>query len=92
MFELIFQYDPDQQGRLQQPTNADQARARLMEGNAQFSSQWFGGKAEGWERAPYWLDGVIPLAWTLDDKPLQAKCHRYVKQMIAGQRADGWYA
>ncbi|MCP4452928.1 MAG: hypothetical protein GY809_15810 [Planctomycetes bacterium] len=55
-------------------------------------SQWFGGKAEGWERAPYWLDGVIPLAWVLNDKPLQAKCRRYVKQMIAGQRADGWYA
>ena len=25
-------------------------------------SQWFGGKAEGWERAPYWLDGFIPLS------------------------------
>ena len=25
-------------------------------------SSWFGGQAEGWERAPYWLDGVIPLA------------------------------
>ena len=25
-------------------------------------SQWFGGTAEGWERAPYWLDGAIPLA------------------------------
>ena len=24
-------------------------------------SQWFGGTAEGWERAPYWLDGAIPL-------------------------------
>src|SRR4029453_5844281 len=34
-------------------------------------SQWFGGTAEGWERAPYWLDGVIPLAWLLDDEPLK---------------------
>src|SRR5207237_5213427 len=33
-------------------------------------SQWFGGTAEGWERAPYWLDGVIPLAWLIDDEPL----------------------
>ncbi|MCL4180903.1 MAG: glycoside hydrolase family 127 protein [Verrucomicrobia bacterium] len=55
-------------------------------------SQWFGGRAEGWERAPYWLDGVIPLAWLLDDAPLKAKVQRYVRQIIAGQRPDGWYA
>jgi hypothetical protein len=55
-------------------------------------SQWFGGKAEGWERAPYWLDGVVPLAWVLGDKALQEKCERYVRKIIAGQRPDGWYA
>ena len=55
-------------------------------------SQWFGGKAEGWERAPYWLDGVIPLAWTLDDKALKEKCSAYIKKIITDQRADGWYA
>jgi DUF1680 family protein len=55
-------------------------------------SQWFGGKAEGWERAPYWLDGVIPLAWVLADAPLQAKVKRYVNHIIAAQRPDGWYA
>lgn len=54
-------------------------------------SQWFGGKAEGWERAPYWLDGVIPLAWVLDDQPLKAKVSRYVEQIVNGQRSDGWY-
>lgn len=55
-------------------------------------SQWFGGKAEGWERAPYWLDGVIPLAWVLGDQALQAKVKRYLDHIIAHQRPDGWYA
>ncbi len=55
-------------------------------------SQWFGGTAEGWERAPYWLDGVIPLAWLLDDAALKATVKRHVDHIIANQRADGWYA
>ncbi|MCE5267075.1 MAG: glycoside hydrolase family 127 protein [Planctomycetaceae bacterium] len=55
-------------------------------------SQWFGGKAEGWERAPYWLDGVVALAWVLDDEALKAKVKRYVDHIVANQRPDGWYA
>ena len=55
-------------------------------------SQWFGGKAEGWERAPYWLDGAIPLAWILDDEPLKARITRYVDFIVTHQRADGWYS
>jgi hypothetical protein len=55
-------------------------------------SQWFGGKAEGWERAPYWLDGVIALAWVLEDAPLKARVKRYVDHIVAAQRPDGWYA
>jgi hypothetical protein len=55
-------------------------------------SQWFGGKAEGWERAPYWLDGAIPLAWGLRDAGLQQRITGYVKHIVAAQRADGWYA
>jgi len=54
-------------------------------------SQWFGGKAEGWERAPYWLDGAIPLAWILDDEPLKTRIVRYVDFIVSHQRADGWY-
>jgi DUF1680 family protein len=55
-------------------------------------SQWFGGTAEGWERAPYWLDGAIPLAFLLDDAPLKARITRYVEHVVAHQREDGWYA
>src|SRR6185503_4579041 len=41
-------------------------------------SQWFGGVAEGWERTPYWLDGVIPLAWLLDDQPLKSRITSHI--------------
>ena len=54
-------------------------------------SKWFGGDAEGWERAPYWLDGVIPLAWTLDDATLKDKVSGYVGQIIERQGPDGWF-
>ena len=53
-------------------------------------SQWFGGDSEGWERAPYWLDGVIPLAFLLDDDALKAKVKRYMDHIIAHQEDDGW--
>jgi hypothetical protein len=55
-------------------------------------SQWFGGQAEGWERAPYWLDGVVPLAWQLDDAPLKEKITRYMDHIVAHQREDGWFS
>lgn len=54
-------------------------------------SQWFGGTAEGWERAPYWLDGAIPLAWLLDDGAIKARITGYVDFIVSHQRADGWY-
>lgn len=54
-------------------------------------SKWFGGQAEGWERAPYWLDGFIPLAFLLDDAGLKAKAAKYVEYIVAHQRPDGWY-
>ena len=53
-------------------------------------SRWFGGEAEGWERAPYWLDGVIPLAYILDDAPLKEKVERYVDTILSHQAEDGW--
>ena len=55
-------------------------------------SRWFGGETEGWERAPYWLDGVIPLAWLVDDKPLKNRISSYVDFIVAHQRPDGRYA
>jgi hypothetical protein len=53
-------------------------------------SAWIGGKAEGWERTPYWLDGAIPLAYLLNDARLKAKVKRYVDHILDHQAPDGW--
>ena len=53
-------------------------------------SGWIGGSAEGWERGPYWLDGVIPLAFLLDDEPLKAKVYRWMDEILTRQHANGW--
>lgn len=53
-------------------------------------SSWFGGKSEGWERAPYWLDGIIPLAFLLKDQKLINKVTNYINYIIEHQNEDGW--
>jgi DUF1680 family protein len=54
-------------------------------------SQWIGGDAEGWERGPYWLDGVVPLAFLLDDARLKGKTTRWVDYILDHQHEDGWF-
>ncbi len=53
-------------------------------------SGWFGGEAEGWERAPYWLDGVIPLAYLLENPTLKNKVEKYMDLIIKSQDETGW--
>ncbi len=53
-------------------------------------SAWIGGKREGWERVPYWLDGFIPLAYLLRDEEMIAAVKKYVNAILAAQEPDGW--
>ena len=53
-------------------------------------SAWIGGDAGGWERGPYWLDGIVPLAFLLGDERLIAEARRWVEEMLARQGGDGW--
>ncbi len=52
-------------------------------------SGWLGGKGESWERGPYFLDGLIPLAWLLDDARLKAKAQRFVDWTLDHQAPGG---
>ena len=53
------------------------------------NSGWLGGTGESWERGPYFLDGLIPLAYLLDDDRLKAKAQKYIEWTLTHQAADG---
>jgi DUF1680 family protein len=52
---------------------------------------WLGGTGDGWERGPYWLDGLTPLAYLLDDEALKAKVQKWVDWSIENQRNNGYF-
>jgi len=52
---------------------------------------WLGGDGDQWERGPYWIDGLLPLAYLLDDKALIAKTKPWVEWAIKSQQPDGYF-
>ena len=64
------------------------------------NSGWLGGTGESWERGPYFLDGLLPLAWQLDDPKLKAKAQAFIdwtldnpwpNGMIGPRSNDDWW-
>src|SRR5436190_3777576 len=51
----------------------DEVYAKIMNDNG-----WLGGKGDGWEETPYWLDGAVPLAYLLGDIKLKEKVLKYI--------------
>ncbi|QGY43684.1 hypothetical protein GM418_08445 [Maribellus comscasis] len=52
---------------------------------------WLGGTGDGWERGPYWLDGLVPLAYLLNDEALKTKAQKWIEWSINNQREDGYF-
>ena len=55
------------------------------------NSAWRGGNGEAWERGPYYLDGLVPLAYLLDNKFLIEKSNKWIQSIISSSRDSGWY-
>jgi hypothetical protein len=55
------------------------------------NSSWRGGNGEAWERGPYYLDGLVPLAYLLDNKSLIDKSGKWIQSIIASSSDTGWY-
>ena len=53
------------------------------------NSGWLGGSGESWERGPYYLDGLVPLAYQLEDERLIAKARKWVDWTLENQRQSG---
>lgn len=52
-------------------------------------SGWLGGTGESWERAPYYLDGLLPLAYYLQDEKQWDLCMRFINWTLASQDESG---
>ena len=52
---------------------------------------WLGGKGDSWERGPYWLDGLVPLAYILQDKALISKVEKWIDWTLQSRYEDGMF-
>lgn len=52
---------------------------------------WLGGDGDQWERGPYWIDGILPLAYIMDNNLLKQKVQPWVEWALQSQRPDGFF-
>lgn len=52
---------------------------------------WLGGDGDQWERGPYWIDGLLPLAYILDDQSLKDMAEPWIEWALTSQTEDGFF-
>ncbi len=52
---------------------------------------WLGGDGDVWERGPYWLDGLLPLAYITENKQLIDKVQPWIEWTLASQQPNGYF-
>ena len=53
--------------------------------------EWLKMDADSFETAASYLDGLVSLAYTLDNEQLKQKTIKYIEDIFATQRDDGWF-
>ncbi|RVU00308.1 DUF1080 domain-containing protein [Mucilaginibacter limnophilus] len=54
-------------------------------------ADWLGGTGNSWEKAPYYLKGLVALAYTLDDAELKAKAQKWIDYTLNHQQENGLF-
>ncbi|WP_099464695.1 beta-L-arabinofuranosidase domain-containing protein [Parabacteroides provencensis] len=52
---------------------------------------WLGGDGDVWERGPYWIDGLLPLAYIMNDQKLIEKVKPWIEWTLASQKENGYF-
>ncbi len=52
---------------------------------------WLGGDGDVWERGPYWIDGLLPLAYIMNNQRLKHKVQQWVEWTLQSQQPDGYF-
>lgn len=55
------------------------------------NSGWLGGSGESWERGPYYLDGLVPLAYLLADENLLEEVNKWLNWMLESGDESGHF-
>lgn len=55
------------------------------------NSGWLGGNGESWERGPYYVDGLVPLAYLLDNMRLKSIAQKFMDWTLESAQPSGMF-